>query len=415
MKFPIAIPLGRDTWQQTFAALNHHNYRLWFLGQLVSLVGSWMQTTAQQYLIYELTESSAYLGLIGFVGGVPTWLFMLYGGIVADRFSRRSMLIVTQVTMMVLAFVLAGLVFLGSVQPWHLLVMAGLLGIATAFDAPARQAFVVELVDRHDLTNAIALNSSMFNMAVVIGPAVAGFTYAKVGPAWCFMINAFSFIAVIIALILMKLKPAGPSTRRASALLDLREGLSYTVSNSQIRFLIINMGVLSLFGLSVMNLLPAWAVSVLGGDVQTNGLLLSARGLGALAGALMIAALSYRGVRGKIWTIGNLLLPLAMISFSFTRWLPFSLVFMVVIGWGFMTQANTSNALVQTQVPDHLRGRVMSIYTLIFFGTMPVGSLIAGTLASRISEPLTVLISGLILACVAAFVWIRVPSLRKQQ
>jgi MFS family permease len=197
----------------TFAALQYPNYRLWFIGQMISLVGTWMQGTAQGYLVYELTRSPAYLGYVGFAAGVPSWLFMLYGGVIADRMSRRTLLVITQTCMMLLAFLLAGLTFTGRVQPWHIIVLAFLLGTANAFDAPARQAFVLEMVDRQHLTNAIALNSTMFNLGTAIGPAMAGITYSLFGPAWCFTINAFSFLAVIAALLLMKLKPVEQEKR----------------------------------------------------------------------------------------------------------------------------------------------------------------------------------------------------------
>jgi len=214
--------VGQVSWQQTFAALKYPNYRLWFWGQMVSLFGTWMQSTAQGFLVFQLTHSPAYLGYVGFAAGLPSWLFMLYAGVIADRMSRRTLLVITQTCMMVLAFIIAGLTFLGLVQPWHILVLALILGVANAFDAPARMAFVLEMVEREDLTNAIALNSAMFNSALVVGPAVAGITYAAFGPAWCFTINGFSFIAVIAALLAMRLRPQVVARRRASALTDLK-------------------------------------------------------------------------------------------------------------------------------------------------------------------------------------------------
>lgn len=398
---------------ETFAALQYPNYRLWFLGQLVSLVGTWMQNTAQGYLVYELTQSPAYLGYVGFASGLPSWLFMLYGGVIADRISRRTMLLITQISMMLLALILAGLVFSNLIQPWMIIVMAFLLGIANAFDAPARVSFVAELVDRQDLTNGIALNSTMFNSATVVGPAVAGLTYAALGPAWCFMINGLSFLAVIISLSLMRLPKSVRPINRASTLADLREGMRFAYQNHVIRTLIISMGVLSLFGLSLMTLLPAWAANVLNGDAKTYGLLLSGRGVGALIGALMIASLGRRNVRGRLWTIGNLSMPVMMIIFSALRVFPLSMAAIILIGWGFMVQVNTSNAMVQTQVEDHLRGRVMSIFTLIFFGGMPIGSLIAGEMAGRFGEPLALVINSLALLIFAVFVWLRLPFIRK--
>jgi MFS family permease len=409
-----AIPLRpRFSWRQTFSALRHPNYRLWFIGQLVSLVGTWMQNTAQGYLVYELTRSPAYLGYVGFAAGMPAWLFTLYGGVIADRISRRTLLIITQSAMMLLAFILAGLVFTGTVQPWHIVVLAFLLGIANAFDAPARQAFVVELVDREDLTNAIALNSTMFNAAIVVGPSVAGITYALFGPAWCFTINGVTFIAVIAALAMMKFQPVVKAVRHTSAAVELKEGLGYVASQEAVRMLIGSLGVVSLFGLGMITLLPAWAVDVLHGDVTTNGLLLSARGAGSLIGALMIASLGSRNVKGRLWTIGSFTMPVLMLLFAWTRWLPLSLIFLVGLGWGFMVVANTTNALVQMHIPDQLRGRVMSIYTLVLLGFMPLGSLLAGSLAVYISEPGTVMVSAFVLLGFAGLVWMQVPTLRK--
>ncbi|MBP1702553.1 MAG: major facilitator superfamily 1 [Chloroflexi bacterium] len=403
----------RRPWQETFAALQHPNYRLWFAGQLVSLVGTWMQSTAQGYLVYDLTKSPAFLGYVGFASGLPSWLFTLYGGVIADRVPRRTMLIITQTTMMLLAFLLAGLVFLDKIQAWQIVLIAFFLGIANAFDAPARQAFVVELVDREDLTNAIALNSTMFNSAIVVGPAVAGAVYAALGPAWCFAVNGLSFIAVIIALALMRLPPMAIQQKSRSTVHAIKEGIKYAYNERMTRTLILNMGVISLFGVSMMTLIPAWAVSVLGGDVRTNGLLLSARGLGALIGALMIAWLSHRGIRGKLWTAGSLVLPITMIAFSLARWLPVSMLILVFTGWSFMVQVNTSNALVQSKVPDELRGRVMSVFTLIFFGGMPLGSLWVGSMASRLGAPMTVVINAVILIAFAGFVLLRLPFIRR--
>jgi MFS family permease len=398
---------------QTFASLRYPNYRLWFVGQLVSLAGTWMQSTAQGYLMYELTKSSAMLGYVGFVGGLPSWFFTLYGGVVADRIPRRKLMIITQTSMMILAFILGVLTFTKLVQPWHILVLAFLLGIANAFDAPARQSFTLEMVERQDLTNAIALNSAMFTSAMVIGPALGGLAYAAIGPGWCFMLNGISFIAVIVALALMKLKPLPLRTTKTTSWIDLKEGLKYVIGHRVIRMLILNLGVISLLGLGVITLLPAWSVDVLGGDAKTNGLLLSARGLGSLISALIIASLGRFNFRGKLLTYGSLGLPIMMILFSFIHWLPLSLVVMVGMGLGFMLAANTTNALVQTQVQDELRGRVMGVYTLIFFGAMPVGSLLAGTLASRLGEPVTILLSAVLLLVFTLLVLLFFPALRR--
>lgn len=383
---------------KTFTSLKSPNFRLWFIGQVVSLVGTWMQSTAQGYLIYELTQSAAYLGIVAFANGFPMILFTLIGGITADRFSKRKVIVIAQAAMMVLAAILAFLAFTHLIQPWHIVVLAFLLGVANAFDAPARQAFVVEMVDRENLANAIALNSTIFNLGTVIGPAIAGLVYAWLGPAWCFTINAVSFIAVIIALLLMKLSPRVIQPAKGSPIKNLSEGLKFVVNEPRIRFLLIYVGILSVFGFSLMTLMPAWAVKVLGGDVRLNGLMLSARGVGSLIGALMIAYISSHLTRSKVWQIGWYLMPFALFVFAILRWIPGSLLLLVLLGWCLMAVLNISNAFIQSYVPDHLRGRVMSVYTLVFMGALPIGSLMVGGMASVLGEPVTAMIcAGVIL------------------
>ena len=323
-------------------------------------------------------------------------------------------LLIAQVAMMILAFILAALTFTQIVQPWHVIVLAFLLGIANAFDAPARQAFVTELVDRNDLTNAIALNSSMINAAAVIGPAVAGITYAAFGPAWCFTINGLTFIAVIIALLLMKLAPFKPVERTLSIVVEIRDGLRFAAREPTIRLLIINLGLLSLAGLGFVTLLPIWAVDVLGGDATTNGFLHTARGLGALSGALMIAAIGQSYSRGKLFTIGTFVMPIFLILLSLTNIMPASFLALMGAGWGFMVIVNLSNTLVQTTVTDELRGRVMGLFTFTFFGFMPIGSLINGALADQIGAPATVQINALILLGAAFILFARFPFIRQK-
>lgn len=374
-----------------------------------------MQRSAQGYLIFDLTKSPIYLGYVGFAYGIPAWLFMIYGGAIADRFPRRTILLIAQVAMMVLAFILAALTFTQIVLPWHIIVLAFLLGIANAFDAPARQAFVTELVDRKDLTNAIALNSSMINTATVIGPAVAGITYALFGPAWCFIINGFTFLAVIVALLLMKLAPFIPVDRTMSIFSEIKDGMSFAARQPTIRILILNLGLLSLAGLGFVTLLPVWAVDVLGGDATTNGFLHTARGIGALSGALMIAAIGQTFSRGKLFTIGTFVMPLFLILFSLTRVLPASFLALMGVGWGFMVIVNLSNTLVQINVTDELRGRVMGLFTFTFFGFMPIGSLINGALADKIGTPLTIQINAIILLAAAFLLFTLFPYIRKNQ
>lgn len=405
--------LPRFDLNETFLSLRYPNYRLWFIGQLVSLVGTWMQSAAQGYLIYELTQSPVYLGYVSFASGLPSWIFTLYAGAIADRIPRRTLLIITQNAMMILAFVLAALTFTNLVQPWHIIVLAFLLGIANAFDAPARQAFVVELVDREVLTNAIAVNSTMFTSAIVVGPAVGGLAYAAVGPEWCFVLNGISFLAVIAALLMMKLTPVQRTPRKATAWREIMDGLRYVWRDDRLRMLISNIGITTLFGMSMATLIPLWAVDILGGDAKTNGFLLSARGLGSLLGALMIASMSRRQFRGQMWTIASFALPLMMIVFAGVRSVPLALLIMAGNGWAFISLNNTTNAMVQSQVPDELRGRVMGIYTLVFFGSFPIGSLVAGNLADLVSAPTTLIIFAAILLLFAVYVFWRKPEMRK--
>jgi predicted MFS family arabinose efflux permease len=397
-----------------FAALAYPNYRLWFVGQMTSLFGTWMQSTAQGYLVYELTRSELYLGYVGFASGIATWAFTLYGGVVADRVPRRSLIVITQALSMLLAFVLSTLAFLHVVAPWHIIVLAFLLGVVNSFDAPARQSFVLEMVERHVLTNAIALNSTMFNIATAIGPAVGGLTYALFGPGWCFAINGLSFLAVIAALLAMRLAPWTPPVRRGSTFGDIREGLRAVSGDRRILAIVCLLASVSLFGMSFTALVPAWAVQVLHGDARVNGFLQSARGIGALGAALWIAAVAHRRRKGQTITVASLLFPLMLLLFSLTRTLPFSLLALFAVGATNIVVNNLSNAFVQTLTPDAVRGRVMGIYMLSFFGFMPIGALLAGVAAARIGVPATITIAAMgTLAC-ACLVAILVPSIRRQ-
>jgi MFS family permease len=399
--------------RQTFTALRHRNYRLWFVGQVVSLFGTWMQITAQGFFIYELTHSPAYLGYVGFASGIPTWIFMLWGGVIADRISRRTLLIITQTFMMILAFILAALVFLKLVEPWHIIALAFLGGIANAFDAPARQAFVSEMVPREDMTNAIALNGAMFNTATAIGPAISGITYAAFGPAWCFTINGISFIAVIIALSMMRLTPFERTTKARSPLAELADGFRYLSHQPMIRTIIYLIAITSVFGISFATLIPAWAVKILGGDATTNGLLVSARGLGALASALLIASLGSFQFKGKLLTFGSFAFPLMLIAFSAMQWLPLSMIMLFCAGAAQILLFNMANSTVQDMVDDKLRGRVMSIYSLTFFGFMPLGALWMGFWAEGVGAPITIAVSASIMFAFSILFWFLVPKLRR--
>ena len=397
----------------TFIALSYPNYRLWFIGQIVSLIGTWMQATAQGYLIYQITKSDAFLGYVSFANGLPILLFTLFGGVVADRIPRRRLIVITQTSMMILAFILAALTFTNLVQPWHIIVLAFLLGTANAFETPARQSFVAEMVDRKDMTNAIALNSTMFNIGTVVGPAVAGLVYAWLGPGWCFTINGISFIAVIFALLLMKLSGILNQSSGKSAFNELKEGVIYSWQEKTIRALLANLAVVGIIAFGLLALLPAWSVDVLKGNVTTKGLLLSARGIGSLIGALMIAYIGSGGTRGKIWAIGYFFSPIFFMIFAFIHVVSLSLAVMVCVGWAVMAMINTTNALVQYQVPDQLRGRVMGVYSLVFMGGSSVGALFAGLVAQRVGEPITVMVFSCIMMVMFIIAFINNPNLRK--
>jgi len=404
----------RLSWKQATTALKYPNYRLWFWGQIISLFGMWMESTALGFLVFELTRSPAYLGLVGFVTGVPTWMFMLYAGVIADRMPRRTLLMITQTVMMVLAFAIAALTFLHWIQPWHILVMAFLLGTANAFEAPARQSFVLEMVGVEDMTNAIALNSAMFSTAMAVGPMAGGLIYAFFGPAWCFAINGVSFIAVIVALKRMKLEPFVPKPGRTSALADLKEGLKHVAAHPLIRTIVGLIGAVSLVGISFATLLPAWSVNVLHGDARTNGYLQSARGLGALVAALLIASLGRFRFRGKLLTFGTFALPVTVAVFSLIRWTPLALVIICASGLSHILIFNLSNALVQTHSPNALRGRIMSVYTFIFFGLAPLGMLAVGFTAEKIGQKATLLAGAGLMLAAATAVAVFMPHLRRE-
>jgi predicted MFS family arabinose efflux permease len=398
---------------RTFAALAFPNYRLWFFGQMTSLFGTWMQSTAQGYLIYSLTRSEAYLGYVGFASGAATWVFTLYGGVIADRMPRRSLLVVTQSLSMLLAFALSALTFTGVVQPWHIIVLAFLLGTVNAFDAPVRQSFVLEMVGRPLLTNAIALNATIFNTATAVGPAIGGITYALFGPGWCFAINGASFVAVIVALLAMRLGPWTPGAQSGSALKDIREGLRAVRDEKRILAIACLVGAMSLFANAFAILIPAWAVEVLHGDATTNGFLVSARGVGALVAALAIASLSHRRFKGRLMTVASFCFPVALFLFSFTRRLPTSLLALLFVGAANILTGNLCNALVQSLVKDNLRGRVMGIYMFFFLGFMPLGALLAGGAATAFGAPLTIVVSAACFLASSVAVAVAVPSIRR--
>lgn len=404
---------NKISFRQTFAALKHPNYRLWFQGQLISLFGSWMQTTAQGYFVYELTKSPVFLGYVGFASGIPAWLFTFYAGVIADRFPRRIILLLTQFWLMFLAFILAFLTFTNLVQPWHIILLSFGVGIGNAFDAPARHAFVNELVDKKDLVNAIAMNSTMFNTATAIGPAIAGITYALFGPAWCFTINGISFIAVIINLYRINLQKETNIKTKGSVINELKSGFRYLISQKMIIVILLITSFTSLFGLALVTLFPVWAVKILHGNSATNGFLQSARGVGAVLTALFIASVSHFNIKGRLLWSGFAVLPFLLIIFAFNNSLLLSLFLLVLTGGSLILIFNLSNGIIQTLVSEEFRGRIMSIYTFSFFAFMPIGSLFIGFLAEHLNVVSAIIINALILLCSVTYIFFRFPGLRK--
>ncbi len=404
--------LKQLSFKNTFSALKHRNFKLWFYGQMISLIGTWMQITAQAFLVYELTNSSSYLGYVGFASGIPSWIFMFYGGVVVDRVSRRTVLIITQVALMILSIILAYLTFSGNIQPWHILLLSFLTGIAIAFDAPARQTFINELVHREHLTNAIALNATMFNTASAVGPAISGVLYALIGPAWCFTINAVSFIAVIIGLFMIKLDVKAVARKTTSVFSDLKEGILYIKSHKLIRTFVLFSAAVSLLGVSFTTLIPAWAVKILGGDSTTNGLLQSARGVGALVSALVVASLGTFNFRGKLYTLGAISMPIFIILFAFFHFEFAALVLIFIVGASTVLVYNLTNAFLQMLVTDELRGRVLAFYTFTFFGLMPLGSLLIGNTADWLGETFAIILFAIILLICSLYIFLRVPKIR---
>lgn len=378
-----------------FRALRHRNYRLFFSGQIVSLVGTWMQSVAQSWLVYRLTGSSLLLGMVGFAGQIPVFLLAPLGGVVADRYSRHRIVIATQTFSMLLAFILSALTLVGHIRVWEIMVLASLLGVVNSFDIPARQAFIVDMVDSSDLINAIALNSSMVNGARVLGPAIAGITVAAVGEGWCFFGNAVSYIAVIAGLLLMIVPRRDGRRDSASGLERIAEGFRWVARTAPIRALLLLLGLVSVTGMPYAVLMPIFADKILHGGARGLGILMGASGVGALAGTLMLAA--KRGVHGlgRWITFATFGFGASMILFASSRSYPLSVALLVPVGFSMMLQMSSSNTLIQTMVPDELRGRVMAVYSMMFMGMAPFGALTAGAIANRIGAPITVALGGL--------------------
>lgn len=398
--------------QGTFAAMRHRNFQLYFGGQLISNIGTWMQIIAQAWVVYQIGHSEVILGLVAFASAIPVLLISPWGGVVVDRMPRRTLLMITQSGAMILAFVMAALTFANVIQEWHVIVLAALLGVVNAFDAPARQAFVPEIVEREDLPNAIAMNSMMFNSARVIGPAVAGLTLAVVGAAWCFTINGISFLAVLIGLWLIKL-PDHRIQHTSSPWKQLVGGLRYTARHREISTLILLSLVFSVFGISYSTILPAFVENTLHQGAAAYGWVNAATGLGAVTGAFLLMYGAGHGRRGKLLVGTNIAFPAILMAFAFTSTLPLALVLAFGLGAGFMMQFTTINTLLQTRVEDEFRGRVMGLYTITFFGFAPFGNLLIGYLGEKMGLSIAMTLFAITSLLLSTLVLLKNPQVRK--
>lgn len=397
-----------------FRSLRYRNYRLFFGGQSISLIGTWIQRIAMPWLVYSMTGSAFLLGVVGFAGQIPTFLLSPFAGVLTDRWNRYHILIATQILAMTQALIMAWLYFSGTIDISHIVFLSIVLGCINAFDVPARQAFVVEMVEKNeDLGNAIALNSSMVNGARLLGPSIAGVLIASFGEGVCFLANGLSYIFVIASLMFMKLKPRKRAREDSNMLRSIREGFSYVYGFAPIRLVILLLALVSLMGMPYTVLMPIFAKEYLHGGSHTFGFLMGASGIGALIGAIYLASRKNVLGLGKIIPLSTGIFGLGLIAFSLSRIFLLSLALMVVTGLGMMLQMASSNTIIQTIVDDDKRGRVMSIYAMAFMGTVPFGSFLAGTLAKFLGAPNTLLIGGVICFVGAVLFARKLDELRK--
>jgi len=394
-------------------ALRHRNFQLFFAGQLISLIGTWMQSVAQSWLVYKLAHSALLLGAVGFCGQIPILILAPFGGVVADRVHRRTVVIAAQVSSMILAFVLALLTLTHHIKIWEIFALAIGMGIVNAFDIPARQSFIVEMVGKEDMQNAIALNSSMFNGARIIGPAVAGLLVAAIGEGWCFLLNALSYIAVIVGLLMMQVTKREIHPASASAFGHIAEGFRYVRSTKPVRALLSLIAVVSVIGTPYAVLMPIFADKILHGGPSALGYLMGSAGCGALCGALLLAA--RHGLKGLgLWVaMSSAGFGVSLILFAQSRHLLTSEIALLPVGFCMMIQMASTNTLIQSMVPDRLRGRIMSVYSMVFMGMAPIGALMAGALSHRLGAPLAVSIGGVVCVCAAGIFGMQLPSFRQ--
>jgi MFS family permease len=385
---------ARSRFQDTIRSLKYRNFQLFFSGQLISLVGTWMQNVAQAWLVYRMTGSSVLLGVVSFAGQIPVVPLAPLAGMVADRMDRRKVVIATQTASMVLALVLAVLTLTKLVNVWEVVVLAALMGVVNSFDIPARQSFLVEMVGREDLMNAIALNSSMFNGARIIGPAIAGILVASIGEGWCFFANGVSYIAVIVGLLMMRMPHRRIERKGVSALEHIAEGFRYARQTGPIRALLLLLGLVSLVAMPYTVLMPIFAAQILHGNARTLGVLGAATGVGALGGALTLASRTKVHDLGRWVAIACGASGAALIGFGLSRWYILSVIMLVPVGFSMMTQMGACNTLVQAMVPDRLRGRIMAVYAMMFMGMAPLGALLSGEVADHIGAQWTVALGG---------------------
>ncbi len=408
-------PAPRPGLREGLRALRHREFRLWFVGQGVSMIGTWMQSVAQGWLMHRLTDSAFMLGLVAFMQFLPVLPLALHAGVLVDRVPRRRLLLWTQSLQLVQATLMALVVWTHVVQPWMVLVLAGLYGIVNTFDLPARQSFVIELTGREDLPNGIALNSAAFNAARILGPAVAGVLVATVGEAGCFAINALSFVAVIGGLLLMRPVPAPPREPRAGALDTLREGLSYAWSNASIRPLLVLLAVCAGLGFQFNVLLPVYAREVLHVGAREYGWLFSAFGAGSLLAALRMAVTRERWALRRHLLVGLVLGGLGQAGFAWSHHLIAMMGFAMLAGFGLILYVASTNTLIQLTVEDRYRGRVMSLYTLFFVGTSPFGALLAGFVAQRWGAPVATSVAAIVLLSGALWVSARLRAIAARE
>ncbi len=398
-------PTGR--FPRMIAALHHRNFRLFWFGQMISLVGTWMQNVARGWLVLQMTNSPFLLGLVSMLGMLPILFVAPFGGALADNVNKRTVVITTQITAMILALTLATLVLTKRVQYWHIVVLASVLGVTMAIDAPTRQSFIVEMVGKKDLLNAIALNSSIFNLARILGPAIAGLIISAIGIVLCFYVNGISYLAVIAGLFMMKGNFNPAKKKRTHVFKDIRDGFGYARQNRNIMSLITLVALSSIFIMPYAMLMPVFARDILQVGAKGLGILLASAGIGALVGALTLAFLSDYRKKGRFVMAGTTSFVTATVLFSFSNNYHMSLVFLLFVGWGMVMQNASINSLLQTITPDHLRGRIMSLYVLFFAGMMPFGSLQAGFVADRMGAQMALRIGGIIVACVSLFLFTR--------